>query len=148
MTIFDFMMTQNFQAAMDGVEDPPASIFVNRQLTVTSRARAFNTVSRSAMGDACLGLPEGARSDQCEEKRDDRKPKVSFRRFLKQQSAGSRPQSKRQRKGGEQCSRGDRDPIAIQQAAEGEGSPGGQEPNPLLVEATMDFSRWPLCLPR
>lgn len=146
MTIFDFMMAQNFQAAMDGVEDPPASIFVNRQLTVTSRARAFNTVSRSAMGDACLGLPEGARSDQCEEKRDDRKPKVSFRRFLKQQSAGSRPQSKRQRKGGEQCSRGDRDPIAIQQAAEGEGSPGGQEPNPL--EATMDFSRWLLCLPR
>eukprot|EP00435_Cladocopium_sp_Y103_P050295 s1965_g15.t1 len=67
MSIFDFMMAQNFPAAMDGLallavtleqacldngrmelatllclqEDPPASIFINRQLSLTSRARAF-----------------------------------------------------------------------------------------------------------
>ena len=67
MSIFDFMMAGNHLAAMDGLallavtleqasmdggrmdlatllclqEDPPASVFVNRQLTATSRARAF-----------------------------------------------------------------------------------------------------------
>ena len=67
MMIMDFLMAENYLAAMDGVallavtleqaaldggrmelatllclqEDPPASIFVNRQLSSTSRARSF-----------------------------------------------------------------------------------------------------------
>ena len=67
MQIFDYMMAQNFHAAMDGLallavtieqanldggrmelatllclqEDPPSSIFTTRQLSATSRARAF-----------------------------------------------------------------------------------------------------------
>ena len=67
MMIFDFLMAENYMAAMDGVallavsleqasldggrmelatllclqEDAPASIFVNRQLSSTSRARSF-----------------------------------------------------------------------------------------------------------
>ena len=67
MTIFDFLMAENVPAAMDGIallavtleqacldggrmelatllclqEDPPASIFVNRQLAATSRAKSF-----------------------------------------------------------------------------------------------------------
>ena len=67
MSIFDFLMADNVPAAMDGVallavtleqscldggrmelatllclqEDPPASIFVNRQIAATSRARSF-----------------------------------------------------------------------------------------------------------
>ena len=67
MSIFDFMMAQNCPAAMDGLalravtieqasldggrmelatllclqEDPPSLIFVNRQVSGTSRARAF-----------------------------------------------------------------------------------------------------------
>ena len=48
-------------------EDPPSSIFMQRQLASTSRAKSFAPLARSTLGYLCTGFPE-RNGGHCSEK--------------------------------------------------------------------------------
>ena len=139
MTAMDFMMAGKMEAAMDTVvllavaieqasldggrmdlaslltlqEDPPASIFVNRQLSSTSRARSFAPLA--TLDHMLLGVPERARSDHNQEGGVDGPiTKPSFRQYLRRRRE-PRPKSKAKGRPQEERWEGQRQQAANQE---------------------------------
>ena len=176
MMIFDFLMAGNYLAAMDGVallavtleqasldggrmelatllclqEDPPASIFVNRQLSSTSRARSFAPLADQKW--VTCALPYLKEMEIIATKRSEmnaggRAPFDSTsENALSKAAAKAKPKRQPKRKGrgkGQQESQEDAEADDITLEHE---ELVGQESNPL--RSSISFCFWAFCLPR